>query len=149
MVVALETSSTSNWVETMMSQIDLNFHLGDNPNFYAPIPWIGLSARLPVKIKPEPSATDVELVIHTSEVQTLADWQAHQVKLDGSIVGVISSKTSSDPTQHDIVLPEHLIRGGKPQTLTIEVVGRGPGLEDDFIVQSLHAKNASLTLGWR
>lgn len=130
-----------------MKAIEINVHLGDNPNFFEPIKWSGLSAVLPVKIVPHGGGDGV-LVIETSEIQTYADWQAHRVRLDGFHLGFIRGGSTGASETHRITVPQDLMKNGEPQTLIIEVAGRGPGLEDDFILKTVAIEGASLSIGW-
>ena len=122
-------------------------HLGDNPNFYDPIKWSGLSAVLPVKISTNQNEGAV-LIIETTEIQTLADWQAHRITLDGFHIGFLKETNASSLQIHKLLIPRDLIKNGVPQKLAIEVVGRGPGLEDDFILKTISMEGAKITIGW-
>ena len=130
-----------------MAPLDINLHLGDNPNFYEPVKWSGLTATLPVMFHNIGDET-AKLLIETSEMQTLAEWQAHRVTLDGFHIGFIKGLSSGKTEIHEMELPNDLIKIGTAQKLVIEVVGRGPGLEDDFILKSIATVGVDISLGW-
>ena len=88
-----------------------------------------------------------QLIIHTSAIETLADWQAHTVSLDYFFLGYLKDKKGSATERHVFEIPAYLIDGA-PRRLNVAVVGRGPGLEDDFILKSIEASGFDLELGW-
>jgi hypothetical protein len=112
----------------------LNLHLGDNADFkdgeFATATYVGLRVSLPVRMSN--CGRSNRLIINTSAIETLADWQA---------------KTGSAKELHPFEVPAFLIDGA-PRLLNIAVVGRGPGLEDDFILKSIEASGFDLKLGW-
>jgi hypothetical protein len=130
-----------------MSQ--LNLHLGDNADFeegeFADATYVGLRVSLPLRLT-NPSKTN-RLIVNTSAIETLADWQSHTVSLDYFFLGYLKDKTGAAKERHPFEVPAFLI-DGSPRRLNIAVVGRGPGLEDDFILKSLEASGFDLKLGW-
>jgi hypothetical protein len=127
----------------------LNLHLGDNADFkdgeFAAATYVGLRVSLPLRLW-NPSKEN-RLVINTSAIETLADWQAHTVSIDYFFLGYLKDKTRSNKERHAFEVPDFLIDGA-PRSLNIAVVGRGPGLEDDFILKSVEASGFDLKLGW-
>ena len=77
----------------------LNLHLGDNANVndgdFANTTYVGLSVALPMRML-NPSKRN-QLVIYTSAIETLADWQDHVVTLDFFFSDI--SGTSPAPPQ--------------------------------------------------
>jgi len=77
----------------------LNLHLGDNADVndgdFANTTYVGLSVALPLRML-NPSKRN-QLVIYTSAIETLADWQAHVVTLDFFFLGYLM--TSPAPPQ--------------------------------------------------
>jgi hypothetical protein len=73
----------------------LNLHLGDNADVndgdFANTTYVGLSVALPLRML-NPSKGN-QLVIYTSAIETLADWQAHVVTLDFFFLGYLRNKT--------------------------------------------------------
>ena len=130
-----------------MSQ--LNLHLGDNADFkegeFADATYVGLRVSLPLRLT-NPSKIN-RLIVNTSAIETLADWQSHTVSLDYFFLGYLKDKTGAAKERHPFEVPAFLI-DGSPRRLNIAVVGRGPGLEDDFILKSLEASGFDLKLGW-
>jgi hypothetical protein len=127
----------------------LNLHLGDNADFkegdFANTTYVGLSVALPVRMS-SPSKKN-QLIVNTSAIETLADWQAHTVSLDYFFLGYLKDKTGATKERHSFEIPAFLI-DGSPRRLNIAVVGRGPGVEDDFILKSIEASGFVLKLGW-
>jgi hypothetical protein len=127
----------------------LNLHLGDNADFkdgdFANATYVGLSVALPVRMS-NPSKKN-QLIINTSAIETLADWQAHSVSLDYFFLGYLRDRTRSATERHAFEVPAFLI-DGSPRRLNIAVVGRGPGVEDDFVLKSIEASGFDLKLGW-
>lgn len=127
----------------------LNLHLGDNADFkggeFADATYVGLRVSLPLRLW-NPSKEN-RLVIHTTAIETLADWQAHTVSIDYFFLGYLKDETGSATERHPFEVPAFLI-DGNPRRLNIAVVGRGPGLEDDFILKSIEASGFDLKLGW-
>ena len=121
----------------------LNLHLGDNADFrdgeFANATYVGLRVSLPMRMS-NPSEKN-QLIIHTSAIETLADWQDHTVSLD------YLDKKGSATERHVFEIPAYLIDGA-PRRLNVAVVGRGPGLEDDFTLKSIEASGFDLELGW-
>lgn len=133
-----------------MSEHVLNFHLGDNASFsFEGALYIGLTASLPIRVTnvAAPPAP-VQLIVRTSSVETLAPTQAHTVSLDGFEIGLISDTGTGNSEVHTIAVPRTLLRPGQAQRLTIQVVGRLPTLEDDFVLRSIELIGADLHLGW-
>ena len=81
------------------------------------------------------------------EFETLADWQAHVVTLDFFFLGYLRNKPGSATERHFFDVPAFFIDGA-PRRLNIAVIGRGPGLEDDFVLKSIEASGFDLKLGW-
>ena len=127
----------------------LNLHLGDNADFkdgeFADATYVGLRVSLPVRMSN--CGRSNQLIINTSAIETLADWQAHTVSIDYFFLGYLKDKTSGATERHAFEIAAYLI-DGSPRRLNIAVVGRGPGLEDDFILRSIEASGFDLTLGW-
>ncbi|MGH6825452.1 hypothetical protein [Methyloceanibacter sp.] len=130
-----------------MSELDL--HLGDNADFhdgdFANATYVGLSVSLPLRMS-NPSKKN-QLIIITSAIETLADWQAHAVTIDFFFLGYLTDKSGSPTERHVFEIPTYFINGA-PRRLNIAVVGRGPGLEDDFVLKSIEASGFDLKLGW-
>ena len=128
---------------------ELNLHLGDNADFkdgeFANATYVGLRVSLPVRMSN--CGRSNRLIINTSAIETLADWQAHTVSIDYFFLGYLKDKTTSAKELHPFEVPAFLIDGA-PRLLNIAVVGRGPGLEDDFILRSIEASGFDLKLGW-
>ena len=116
----------------------LNLHLGDNADVndgdFANTTYVGLSVALPLRML-NPSKRN-QLVIYTSAIETLADWQAHVVTLDFYFLGYLKDKPGSATERHFFDVPAFFIDGA-PRRLNIAVIGRGPGLEDDFVLKSI------------
>jgi hypothetical protein len=127
----------------------LNLHLGDNAGFnegeFATSTYVGLRVSLPMRLS-EPGRKN-RLIIHTSAIETLADWQAHTVSLDYFFLGYLKDKAGVSNERHPFEIPRFLI-DGSPRALNVAVVGRGPGLEDDFILRSIESSGFDLKLGW-
>ena len=127
----------------------LNLHLGDNADFrdgeFANATYVGLRVSLPMRML-NPSKEN-RLIINTSAIETLADWQAHTVSLDYFFLGYLKDKKGSATERHLFEIPAYLI-DGTPRRVNVSVVGRGPGLEDDFILKSIEASGFNLKLGW-
>jgi hypothetical protein len=127
----------------------LNLHLGDNADVndgdFANTTYVGLSVALPLRML-NPSKRN-QLVIYTSAIETLADWQAHVVTLDFFFLGYLRDKPGSATERHFFDVPAFFIDGA-PRRLNIAVIGRGPGLEDDFVLKSIEASGFDLNLGW-
>jgi hypothetical protein len=127
----------------------LNLHLGDNAEFnhgeFANATYVGLRVSLPIRMSN--CSESNQLIINTSAIETLADWQAHTVSIDYFFLGYLKDKTRSNKERHTFEVPDFLIDGA-PRSLNIAVVGRGPGLEDDFILKSIEASGFDLKLGW-
>jgi hypothetical protein len=127
----------------------LNLHLGDNADFrdgeFANATYVGLRVSLPMRMS-NPSEKN-QLIIHTSAIETLADWQAHTVSIDYFFLGYLKDKKGSATERHLFEIPAYLI-DGTPRRVNVSVVGRGPGLEDDFILKSIEASGFDLKLGW-
>ena len=127
----------------------LNLHLGDNADVndgdFANTTYVGLSVALPLRML-NPSKRN-QLVIYTSAIETLADWQAHVVTIDFFFLGYLTDKSDSPTERHVFEIPTYSINGA-PRRLNIAVVGRGPGLEDDFVLRSIEASGFDLKLGW-
>src|SRR4029079_10410107 len=126
----------------------LNLHLGDNADVndgdFANTTYVGLSVALPLRML-NPSKRN-QLVIYTSAIETLADWQAHVVTLDFYFLGYLKDKPGSATERHFFDVPAFFIDGA-PRRLNIAVIGRGPGLEDDFVLKSIEASGFDLKLG--
>jgi hypothetical protein len=126
-----------------------NLHLGDNADVhdgdFANTTYVGLSVALPIRLS-NPSKRN-QLVISTSAIETLADWQAHVVTLDFFFLGYLRNKPGSDTERHVFDVPAFFIDGA-PRRLNIAVIGRGPGLEDDFVLRSIEASGFELKFGW-
>ena len=127
----------------------LNLHLGDNADFkegeFADATYVGLRVSLPLRMSNP--GTKNQLIIRTSAIETLADWQAHTVSLDYFFLGYLKDKSGTAKERHPFEIPAFLL-DGSPRSLNIAVVGRGPGLEDDFILKSIEASGFDLRLGW-
>ena len=127
----------------------LNLHLGDNADFnageFATATYVGLRVSLPLRLS-SPSKKN-QLIINTSAIETLDDWQAHTVSLDYFFLGYLKDKTGGATERHLFEIPAYLI-DGTPRRVNVSVVGRGPGLEDDFILKSIEASGFDLKLGW-
>ena len=127
----------------------LNLHLGDNADFndgeFATATYVGLRVSLPIRMLSLGESN--QLIIKTSAIETLANWQAHTVSIDYFFLGYLKDKTGSATERHPFEVPAFLIDGA-PRCLNIAVVGRGPGLEDDFILKSIEASGFDLKLGW-
>ena len=127
----------------------LNLHLGDNAEVndgdFAKTTYVGLSVALPLRML-NPSKRN-QLVIYTSAIETLADWQAHVVTLDFFFLGYLRDKPGSATERHSFDVSAFFIDGA-PRRLNIAVIGRGPGLEDDFVLRSIEASGFDLKLGW-
>lgn len=127
----------------------LNLHLGDNAGFrageFAEATYVGLRVSLPVRMSN--CGRSNRLIINTSAIETLADWQAHTVSIDYCFLGYLKDKTGGETERHAFEIADYLI-DGSPRRLNIAVVGRGPGLEDDFILRSIEASGFELKLGW-
>ena len=127
----------------------LNLHLGDNADFsdgeFATATYVGLRVSLPIRMSNLGESN--QLIIHTSAIETLANWQAHTVSIDYFFLGYLKDKTGTATERHLFEVPAYLIDGA-PRRLNIAVVGRGPGLEDDFILKSIEASGFDLKLGW-
>jgi hypothetical protein len=123
--------------------------LGDNADFnegdFANATYVGLSVALPLRMS-NPSKKN-QLIINTSAIETLADWQAHTVSLDYFFLGYLRDKGGSPVERHPFDIPAFFI-DGTPRRLNIAVVGRGPGLEDDFVLKTIEASGFVLKLGW-
>ena len=85
------------------------------------------------------------LILPEPAIETLADWQAHTVSIDYFFLGYLKDKSGSAKELHHFEVPAFLIDGA-PRLLNIAVVGRGPGLEDDFILRSIEASGFDLRL---
>src|SRR5262245_25821665 len=76
----------------------LNLHLGDNAEVndgdFANTTYVGLSVALPLRML-NPSKRN-QLVIYTSAIETLADWQAHVVTLDFFFLGYLRDRPASN-----------------------------------------------------
>jgi hypothetical protein len=127
----------------------LNLHLGDSADFndgeFAGATYVGLRVSLPIRMSG--GGANNRLIVNTSAIETLADWQAHTVSIDYFFLGYLKDKTGAASELHPFDVPAHLI-DGSPRLLNIAVVGRGPGLEDDFILKSIEASGFDLKLGW-
>ena len=51
------------------------------------------------------------LIINTSAIETLADWQAHTVSIDYFFLGYLKDKTGSAKELHPFEVPAFLIDG--------------------------------------
>jgi hypothetical protein len=133
-----------------VSEHVLNYHLGDNASAdFENATYVGLVTSLPIRVtelEPEPAA--IQLILRTSNLETISPLQAHSVKLDGFEIGQLADTGSGDPETHTITLSRGLLRVGQPQRLTIEVAGLLPSLEDDFVLRSVTSVGAQLHLGW-
>ena len=85
----------------------LNLHLGDNADVndgdFANTTYVGLSVALPLRML-NPSKRN-QLVIYTSAIETLADWQAHVVTLDFFFLGYLRDKPGSATERHFFDVP--------------------------------------------
>ncbi len=133
-----------------MSEHVLNYHLGDNASFhFENATYVGLSVTLPIRIfQVTPAPTPLLLTIRTSNLETLSPKQAHSVLLDGFEIGQLADTGTGNTEVHEITIPREFVRANQPQRLVVEVVGRLPSLEDDFVLRSLKLTGADLRLGW-
>jgi hypothetical protein len=130
-----------------MSSRDFNFHLGDNANydFGDDSVYVGMAVDLPI-ILGTPQGTP-KLIIHTSAVDTYADWQSHTVHIDGYLLGYIRDASGQPNETHEFPVPAAMIDGAS-RRLVIRVVGKGPGLEDDFVLKRIESHDFDLHFGW-
>ena len=82
----------------------LNLHLGDNADFkdgeFATATYVGLRVSLPVRMSN--CGRSNRLIINTSAIETLADWQAHTVSIDYFFLGYLKDKTGSAKELHPL-----------------------------------------------
>lgn len=68
----------------------LNLHLGDNADFndgeFASATYVGLRVSLPIRMSRVGASN--QLIVNTSAIETLADWQAHTVSIDYSFSAI-------------------------------------------------------------
>src|SRR5262245_33791378 len=106
----------------------LNLHLGDNAEVndgdFANTTYVGLSVALPLRML-NPSKRN-QLVIYTSAIETLADWQAHVVTLDFFFLGYLRDKPGSATERHSFDVSAFFIDGAQaPQQLRSSDAGLG------------------------
>lgn len=126
---------------------DFNFHLGDNANFggFSDSTYIGMETILPVIIGS--GSPDSKLIFHTTDIETLAEWQAHTVHLDSYLLGYIRDTSGNASELHEFAIPVELADGAM-RKLSVRVVGKGPGLEDDFVLRKIEWVDVDLKFGW-
>lgn len=129
-----------------MSQRDCNFHLGDNANVTLDgATYIGMAVDFPVVLSNGNAAP--KLIVHTNAVETYAEWQAHTVYLDNHLLGYIRDANGLASERHEFPIPSGMIDGAM-RRLVIRVVGKGPGLEDDFVLKRIESEGVDLRFGW-
>lgn len=127
----------------------LNFYLGDNASFaFDNAVYIGMTAAIPVRIRNvAPTLEPIQLILQTSNMETISPQQTHVVSLDGFVIGQLTDTGSWSAEVHTITVPRELIREGQAQRINVEVIGRLPALEDDFVLRSLELVGAELHFG--
>ena len=132
----------------MPTDITVNLHLGDNAHHSFPeAKFAGLVADLPIVIR-NPTVENPTLIIHTSAIETHAEWQAHKVQLDGTLIGLLKDAGGQPNEVHNFDIPSALLGDQTRHRLSIEVGAAMPGLIDDFVLRALAIEGADLHFGW-
>ena len=131
-----------------MSKKEFNLHLGDNANYiFEGTTYCGMNAVIPVILKSTPIPSSPQIVINTSEIETLADWQAHSVHLDNFLIGYLKDTSGQKNERHEFDIPKSKFDDSR-RLLSIRVVGKGPSLEDDFVLRSIESHGFDMSFGW-
>ena len=85
----------------------LNLHLGDNADFndgeFATATYVGLRVSLPIRMSSRGESN--QLIIKTSAIETLANWQVHTVSIDYFFLGYLKDKTGLATERHPFESP--------------------------------------------
>lgn len=136
-----------------------NYHLGDNYGIFPDATYVGHFLTLPVKKTwiDETQAT-VSLIFETHDIETWADWQGHEVKINTTIVGCLKDSNANQYGNSEQIIIEipmaafiAALEGKDDFYLTI-VLGRqaaSPGLSDDFAWTRLDTFNCGIQMSWK
>lgn len=132
-----------------------NYQMGDtiNPIVFPNSVFIGLSLKIPIRLRKKIEKEPISFIFKTSEMQTWADWQAHKIFLNDYEIGSLKDPNdeAGDPESHEIPISEEIINKidfNKPLILQIEVGRKTPGLADDFVLTAIASKGAIFSVGW-
>ncbi len=124
---------------------DFRVHLGNQPGVFGDnIPFLGTRMTLPVRF--ELASPPHFLRIFTERVETWAGWQAHEVRLDDEVLGLLddpSNAAGSTEVSTFFITDALIPPGGAIQNLIITVGGSDGDnvspLADDFIITRIEA----------
>ncbi len=157
--------------------------LSENPNHRKDtneneIKWVGTTLRFLFQVKECHAVHQVykgnpcrdeyiypQVIIKTRYVKTWEDWQQHEVRLNGCLIGTISNHSSTqnhplhptqpeDPENRTFIfkvqpkiikvsgaIETHLVPQDKVNVLSIEMGTGGFGLNDSFVLDSIELEN--------